>query len=243
MLVYDADPNAKNAAGRTPLCAACRKNRPDVVKILLSNGADPDLPGPQLPILAFLRNPACLELLISAVADIHTYKGLMELATFYNSIESVNLLLDAGVDPNEKHQGVYTPITTSIRDNRPEILSLLLSRGANPNLKGQDEPLMMATRRPELLKQLLTSGADLARCKGVMEMAVFYNSIESIKLLIDAGVDPNDKKDGIYTPLTTAIRDNHPDILTLLLSHGADPNLKGQDILLYMAARRPELLK
>ncbi|KAH0537558.1 hypothetical protein FGG08_005657 [Glutinoglossum americanum] len=243
ILDHGADPNVKNARGLTALYAACNRNHPEIVNILLSKGADPNLAGPELPVLAALHYPACLVLLISAIADIHTYKGLMERATFYNLVDAVKLLLDAGVDPNEKYQEVYSPITTAIRDNHPEIFSLLLSRGADPNLKGQDIPLAMAVKRPELLKQLIAGGADISRYKGLVERAVYHNSIESVEFLLDVGADPNERYDELWSPLTTAIRDDHPEIISLLLSRGADPNLEGQGVPLAMAVKRPELLK
>jgi hypothetical protein len=217
MLDYGADPNAKNGSGHTALRLACVNNLPDQVKVLLSNGADPNLAAPELPIVLATRYPKCLSALISAGADIQTYKGLMELSTWHNQIECVKLLLDAGVNPNDKHKEVYTPLTTAIRDNRPEILTLLLSKGADPDLKGEGIPLFMAVRNPTALKELLAAGADLKKCTGILEIAVYHNRIESCQILIEAGVPVDQKMSELYTPLTTSIRDNHPEIMDLLL--------------------------
>jgi ankyrin repeat protein len=196
-----------------PLSMASLFNKPDYLKILLENGA-----------------------------DLKKCPGMMEKAVAKNSIECVTILLDAGVDPNEK-SGVHSPLTTAIRENHPEILALLLSRGADPNLKGQEMPLTMAVRKPELLQQIIAGGADLKKCPGVMESAVYYNSIESVKILLDIGVDPNEKKQGTYTPLGTAVRDNHPEIAALLLSREADPNLKGQELPIIQALSKPAILR
>lgn len=54
----------------------------------------------------------------------------MELATSINNIEAVRVLLKAGVDPNAKKDGIYTPLCSSIRDNRTDIFELLLANGA-----------------------------------------------------------------------------------------------------------------
>src|SRR5947209_10956793 len=100
---HGANPDAKDANGNTALRVACSKNNLEIVKDLLSNnGGDPCLPGPDLPVRVSLRHPACLELLISAGADLHAYAGLVELATSHSCLESVKLLLDGGVDPNER---------------------------------------------------------------------------------------------------------------------------------------------
>lgn len=54
----------------------------------------------------------------------------MELATSINHLESVRVLLKSGVDPNAKKDGIYTPLCSSIRDNRADIFELLLANGA-----------------------------------------------------------------------------------------------------------------
>jgi ankyrin repeat protein len=120
---YGADPNMKNADGRTALHAACCRNQPEVVKILLFNSANPNFPGTELPILAALRCPACLELLIPS-AQMYTHRMILwssqrtiiRLTLSYRcwmlamtrlstviSMESVKLLLDAGIEPNGMH--------------------------------------------------------------------------------------------------------------------------------------------
>jgi ankyrin repeat protein len=243
MLLYSADPNVRSRRSDSGLYTACVKNKPELVKFLLENGADPDLKGPELPIQGALKYPTCLELLLKAGADLKKKKGIVEVAVSQNQIESVKLLLDAGAGINEKYSDLFTPLTTAIREKRVEILALLIKRGVDLHLKGQDYPLFMATKTPSILRQLLDAGADPAKAVGVMEMAVHYNQIESVRILLDAGVSPNDKRDKIFTPLTTAIREKRSEILALLLKRGADPNLKGQDIPLVMAVKDTEILK
>jgi ankyrin repeat protein len=234
---YGANPNARDAQGVTALGLACFRNHPDLVKVLLSNGADPNLPGKELPVLTSLLYPTCLELLIAAGADVHSYKGLMVIATYSNCIESVKLLLDAGVDPNEKLQETYSPLTTAIRDNHPEILALLLSRGADPNLMGEDVPVKMAVNKPELLMQLLDHGADVSLYKGLIALAVYYNTLDSIPILLEAGVPVDEKYLDIHTGVTTAIRENRIECLSFPLSHSADPNEPGEGLPIAHAVR------
>ena len=89
---------------------------------------------------------------------------------------------------DEKHRDRYTGLTTAIRDNHPEILSLLLSRGADPNFVGENHPLFMAVSKPAILKQLIAAGADVRTYKGLIEAAVYRNCIESILILLEAGM-------------------------------------------------------
>src|SRR5947209_11615449 len=102
--------------------------------------------------------PKLLKQLLAAGADLRTYNVLIEVAVYQNCIESIPILLEAGAPIDEKHHDRYTGLTTAIRDNHPEILSLLLSRGANPNFVGENHPLFMPASKPKLLKQLLAAG-------------------------------------------------------------------------------------
>lgn len=75
----------------------------------------------------------------------------------------------------------------------------------------------MAVRQPLILKRLLPALAEPRAFKGVMEMAVVANQLESIKLLLKAGVSVEDRNGGVFSPLTTAIREEHKEIVRYLL--------------------------
>jgi ankyrin repeat protein len=244
IIEYGADVNGKNSNGKTALYYACENNRPDLVQLFLSSGADPNLPGPNLPIEASYRHPECMKLLISSGADVHAKKEFMEKAVWQNCIEVVQQFLDAGIDPNSKTNDYWSPLTTAIRDNHGEIMALLLSRGADPNLKGEDFPLMMAVDKPDLLKHLISAGADIRECKGLLEKAVYRDQEGSIRILLEVG-EPIDGVEGdYYRPVCTAVRDNRPELLSLLLSKGADPNLVGgEGVPLMIAANKPQMLQ
>ena len=51
-----------------------------------------------------------------------------------NEFKIVQRLVSSGVDLNEKSAGL-TPLMHAARQNRTEIVELLLARGANPNIK------------------------------------------------------------------------------------------------------------
>ena len=65
--------------------------------------------------------------------------------------------------------------------------------------------LWPAAALPRILKLLLARGADPKRAPSVMELATSENNIGPARFLLKAGVDPNSRKDGIYTPLYSAI--------------------------------------
>jgi ankyrin repeat protein len=231
------------AGGYTGLGLACGENKPELVKLLLEYGADPDLPGPNPPVLTSLRFADCMRYLIAGGADIRTNTALLENAVHYNQIEVVKALLDGGLDPNTKGD-YYTPLNTSIRDDLFEITDLLVSRGADPNLSGGEGfPIQVAATKPEAIKLLLGAGVDVKK-PNVLEKSVFRDSIASIPILLDAGYPITGLEDDYYRPLNTAVRDNKSEILQLLLSRGADPNFKGgEGFPIQIAATLPEMLK
>lgn len=54
------------------------------------------------------------------------------------SLESFRALLEHGADPNIKDQFEYTPILRAVERNRLDILTLLLEKGAKPELANRD---------------------------------------------------------------------------------------------------------
>ncbi|XXH01020.1 hypothetical protein Hte_007371 [Hypoxylon texense] len=259
LLEYGSDANVKNREGHTPLFEAIQSNRIEIVTSLLDHGANPNLPGPKHMVLSNseIRSPntlwpaaglhRILELLLARGADPKKAPGIMELATSINHIESVRVLLKAGVDPNSKKDGIYTPLCSSIRDNRTDIFELLLANGADPNVPSAEYPAFKCVThyRTQYLAPLVAAGADLNSPKGILETAVQCKNVEALYWLLDNGkVSPNDKtpKTGA-TPLTTAIRENRADLVDLLLSRGADPNVRGENWPVCMAVRQPPILK
>jgi ankyrin repeat protein len=88
-------------------------------------------------------------------------------ATRSNDIEIVQLLLEAGADPDIATHYHRTPLIEAVENSRWEITELLLKYGANPNQRGpgQDEnPLSIAIEH-DIPKSTLTSfclsGAEL----------------------------------------------------------------------------------
>ncbi|RYP04455.1 hypothetical protein DL764_004466 [Monosporascus ibericus] len=247
LLDYGSDANTKNNRGHTPLFEAIQSQRIEVVASLLDHRANPNLPGPKHMLWPAAPMPRMLELLLARGADARKAPGVMELATSENNIESVRVLLKAGVDPNAKKDGIYTPLCSSIRDDRADIFDLLLANGADPNVPSAEYPAFKCVThyRTQYLAPLVAVGADLNSPKGILETAVQCYNIEALIWLLDTGkVSPNDKvpKTGA-TPLTTAIRENRPDLVDLLLSRGADPNIRGENWPVCMAVKQPAILK
>lgn len=245
MLQFDSDPNAKNREGKTALFEAINAGRIDLMTLLLDHGANPNLPGPKHMLWPAVHNPQALQLLLARGADYNKAPGILELATSINCMEAIMALLKAGVSPNVKKDGIYTPLCSAIRDNRAELVTILLNHHADPNLPASEYPVgkCVTHHRAYLLPQLIARGADIHTPKGILEMAVAHNDAEALQMLLDHGASPNDKNPQGHTALTTAIREDRADMVDLLLANGADPSIRGQDWPISMAVKRPRILQ
>jgi len=245
ILKAGADANAKSGEGATALFQAITANRIDLMTVLLDNGASPNLPAPKHPLWPSTYKPKALQLMLSRGADTKKTPGIMELASSLKKLESIKILLEAGVSPNVRKDGVYTPLCSAIRDNSADIVTYLLEHGADPNLNAAEYPTFkcITHSRVHFLPQLVAAGADLRSPKGIIECAVAHNNREALVYLLDQGVSPNDRSPEGSTPLTTAIRDDRVDLVDLLLSKGADPAVRGSDWPLCMAVKQPAILK
>ncbi|KAI5456465.1 ankyrin repeat-containing domain protein [Mariannaea sp. PMI_226] len=245
LLDYGSSPDLKSREGKTALFEAISNGRVDIVQSLLDHGANPNLPGPKHMLWPATYQTPCLQAILKAGADPKKAPGILELATSVNNIESVRVLIKAGVDINAKKDGVYTPLCTSIRDDRPDIFHLLLSSGADPNCPASEYPAFkcITHNRLHFLPPLVAAGANLNSPKGIVETAVAVNNLQALNWLLDQGMNPNEKNPKGHSPLTTAIRENRAEMVDLLLARGADPHIRGQDWPVCMAVRNPPILK
>jgi len=96
LLEKGANVNAKSRSGGTPLKIAARGNNPEILKIIIKNGAD-------------LKEWYPIFLAIS-----------------HNKIKNVEILLDAGVDVNIMDPNGYTPLSCAAASCNVEITKLVL---------------------------------------------------------------------------------------------------------------------
>ncbi|RVX70417.1 hypothetical protein B0A52_05916 [Exophiala mesophila] len=240
-----AAPDGKTSDGKTPLVEAIISRRLDIVTALLDKGASPNLAGPKHPLWQATYYPPALKLLLSRGAKPKMATGIMELAASINNIESIKILLAAGESPNQRKDGLYTPLCSAIRDNRGDIVALLLEHNADPNLAASEYPAWkcISHGRFHLLPSIVAKGANLLEPAGILELAVAHNNLEAMSYLLEKGIDVNAHNAKGQTPLTTAIRENLLRCVDLLLKHGADVLLRGEDWPLCMAVSKPAILR
>lgn len=167
-------------------------------------------------------------------------KGVIETAIQHNEKECLKILLKLKrkVDVNAKGESGNTPLTTAIKTGRMDLLDILLDHGASPAVRGQEWPVSMAVKNPLVLAKILPHIELSKIIKGSVEQAVVAGQLESVKLLLSKGVPIEEKTGGVFSPLTTSIREDRKDIFYYLISAGADVNTPGEHLPIIKAIRR-----
>jgi ankyrin repeat protein len=207
------DVNAKaelNAIGYTPLDLAIKLDYVELVHLLLENGAKPTTAKENLKIFYWAAEKGHLEIL--------------------------NLLLESepAFNLNIMDYNGFTLLALAAKQGHVAVASLLLAKGADPNMPTEDgfTPLHWAADNGhlELVNILLDKGANLhaaANQDGFMplHLAVDQNHISVTKLLLDKGADPSIGDHDGCTPLHLAAENGYIEQINLLIERGAELNI------------------
>jgi len=162
---------------------------------------------------------------------------LLVIATQRNCHAFAELLLKKGADPNLPHPKTLAGnLEIALRSNDETLVDMLLQHESidlkTVNAAG-NQAFMLALSDPKILKKCLKKDPHLdlnVECihpqtketYSLLGVAVCYYSLESVKLLLEAGADPNCLK-GKYSPLSEAIIANDEKKIDLLLQWNANP--------------------
>jgi uncharacterized protein len=217
LVKHKADVNALSKSGSTALMFAARGDLGST-RALLDAGADPNL-------------------------EIRDWKGTaLTIASTMGQPEIIEALLAKGADINHRDENSFTALHAAVRDSdygedreqrarAVATVKVLLAHGADPNARiHQEKPTVRA------LDEVEFEGAT------PIALAAEVNNLEAIKLMVDAGGNPNIATSHGTTPLMLAsgaatdvqrarsIEERSMALVTAkyLVDHGADVNAAGQ---------------
>ena len=215
---------------------------PDTVAFLEGVKGTVAAPAARAPLTARERVAANMELL--QACRLTWDKGLTKVCRLTESmVVAVDTGVDTGVDACVDLECVHrgdgmTPLMLAAASNSPRTCELLLMRGAYPyHANGSGEtPLLFASMKGHLRvvgvllappTGLPVGAVDLAGANGATPLFVAcqYNHKWVAELLLDHGADVHRaRKDGV-TPLVQSIASKgDPDLVKMLLAHGAYVN-------------------
>ncbi|NEQ99313.1 MAG: ankyrin repeat domain-containing protein [Cyanothece sp. SIO2G6] len=200
-LSEDYDVNVQNESGLTPLMAVSGAGNLDLVQLLISNNADPnifDLDGDNaLGHAIFSKNWEIFRYLYPLIHEhVKDYYFIGAVQDENNYL--VQMFLNLGYDSNKCYQaGVWgengmTALMLAVQNRNIIIVRMLLEHGADPNLVDGD------TQKTALM------------------FAVESNLAELVNLLISKGADPHVLDDQNRTPLMRAQELNYTQIISIL---------------------------
>lgn len=161
------------------------------------------------------------------------------LAAQKGDIAAMTQLLERGADINARNKGGETALRIACMNNDLPAARFLIDKGADVNMSDihGKSPLSRAAGQGfnVLLKLLLdTRGIDVDAQKidgdTALRLAVMNNQVESTRLLLEAGANPNIQNGQGNTPLIRAVAQGYTEITKLLLEHGANPHIRNNSL-------------
>ena len=245
LLDSGARPNLALLSGETSLMVASRTGNPAVVELLLAKGANANARGSRdqtaLMWAVAQKHPEVVKVLLSRGADVHARSatwtdveavpphGRLEynkaiphggdtalmFASLVGDVASARLLVAAGANVNDADAWGVSATALAAHSNFEELVEFLLDKGAN------------------------ASAAEAGF--SALHVGIMHRSARTVRALLEHGADPNaplktwtptrrSSRDFNFppefvgaSPYWLAARIAEPELMRLLLKHGADP--------------------
>lgn len=159
--------------------------------------------------------------------------NLLVMACSARNLGAVQQMLDAYPQLSLNQRGPYwkdSPLNVASARGVPALVSLLLSRGADPNFRGALDELPLESAASygnvRVVELLLAYGATVdGETPPFMTTALIraarYGQVGVVKVLLKAGADVNKKSRGGVTALLMATEHHHKEVVRILLAAGA----------------------
>ena len=238
MLLY-ASANLKattRIGGYTPLLIASKNGDAAMIDTLTQAGADADAPTMNgttpLMLAAAAGKPAAVKALLAHGANVNAKEAVkgetaLTFAAAFGRADVIRVLTAGGADVRATTNaidlaGFAKEEQERLAAERAANTSAQAGRGNAPAAGRGGAPQIAGVNRQYNYTELVGFWGGLAP----MHLAARQGEIESVKALLDAGADVNQRGAGDpVTPMLIATLNGHFDIARFLLDKGADPNL------------------
>ena len=248
IISYGGDVNATGFHNKTALMIACRKRNKDAINVLLNAGADPNIPDidDYTCLHCAVKNDCCTEILQAMIS----HGGDVNAAAFHNKTalmiacrkrnkDAINVLLNAGTDPNITDINGDTCLHCAAENGCcSEVLQEIVIHGGDVNATGfhNNTALMIACRKmkKDAIDVLLNAGADpnITDSSGnkCLHCAAENGCCsEVLQAIVIHGGDVNATGFHNRTALMIACRHMKKDAINVLLNAGTNPNITNSD--------------
>lgn len=234
--------NQRDEQGYTPLMAASLKGHKDIVEILLSKGANPNLKNNQLNtalhFALYGKHPRIATVLINNNAEITA--NMSDITPLHQAakagyIEVVKQIIEKGGNVNQKSKITgETPFLNALESNNDELIDYLIIKGAEivDKNKSNVTSLMLAAKsnKLSLLQDLLSKGLDVNEKSKKGETALHFAAKEGHKeimeFLISKGANLSAITIDSSSVLGNAVLSKNIEAVKLILSNQVDVNIR-----------------
>ena len=208
----EIDIDAATHMGTTTLIAAASSGHLDMIKLLMSRGADPE------------KN--------------NWYGSALHCAAEAGQCESIRILLESGMNIDLVNDSGRTPLHCATDARHVPTIELLLDMGADPNVQDVtginlihdaaqtgDERLMRRLMRDERVN--ISATTDYGET--ALHRAAAGDHATIVRMLLSTGLDINAKTDDGCTALHLATSEGNQGVVRLLVEARANLNAKDDD--------------
>jgi ankyrin repeat protein len=230
---HGADVNAKEALrGTTALMWAASEGHTAAIRFLIERGSDVGARSKQDKATAYgTAGPG------AKIPENLQSGGLTPLifAVREGSFDSVRSLVDAKADVNQPSGDGSSPLLVAVLNGRYDIAHYLIDKGANVNLANQKgwTPLYLAVkhRSNETGTVPIPANADqgLDFIKRILDLGAEVNTILAYETEVHVASHVFWLKEEGATPFFRAAYGGDSEVMKLLMSHGANPDIATKD--------------
>ena len=213
----------------TALVAAVQKGDREIVSELLAHGADPNIPCMFGHVALYRAFDNERREIVNILLDNNARPSPLALvkAAGLGYPETVQKLLDLGVDPNTLDEKYHTtPLCQAAQCGHLDVVDVLLENVADPDLPDDvDTPLYHAANfgHADIVDYLLAAGARAGTSPRALTQAVYRKNMAMVETLLAHGADPDVHHEKDSSTLFRAVCSGCIEFVETLLANGATP--------------------